>query len=330
MRHTKPNQAAISHAAAVAVASTRGLRRKARVGRVSTFEIDRYLKERAALVERELAKAVPESGGPASQLSEAMRYSLLGGGKRLRPILVLAACEAVGGRIEAAMAFACAIEMIHTYSLVHDDLPCMDNDDLRHGRPTSHKVYGAAIATLAGDALLTDAFEVAARCDTQLNPAVVLQTLRELSVAAGSAGMVAGQVIDVLGEGKPAGLEELKYLHSRKTGALFVAAVRCGARLGGASQAQLEALTEYARALGLAFQVIDDLLDVESSTEQMGKRTQKDQAHGKATYPAILGTEGSRELARRLERQAHEALRSFGRRAEPLRHLASFAVERNA
>ena len=297
--------------------------------------IDHYLKERVTLIEAELARIVAESDSPAARLFDAMRYSLLAGGKRLRPILALASCEAVGGRIEAAMGFACAIEMIHTYSMIHDDLPCMDNDDLRRGRPTSHKVYGEAIATLAGDALLTDAFEVAARSAAQLNPAqvnptIVLQTLREVAEAAGSAGMVAGQVIDVLGEGKPAGLGQLKYLHSRKTGALFVAAVRSGARLGGANQPQLESLTDYARALGLAFQVVDDLLDVESSTEQMGKRTHKDQARGKATYPAILGVERSRELARQLERQALEALAAFDQRAEPLRDLANFAVERNA
>ncbi len=301
--------------------------------------IDHYLKERVTLIEAELARIVAESDSPAARLFDAMRYSLLAGGKRLRPILALAACEAVGGRIEAAMGFACAIEMIHTYSMIHDDLPCMDNDDLRRGKPTNHKVYGEAIATLAGDALLTDAFEVAARYGAQVNPAqvnpaqvnpmIVLQNLRELAQAAGSAGMVAGQVIDLLSEGKP-GLEQLKYLHSRKTGALFVAAVRSGARLGGANQLQLESLTDYARALGLAFQVVDDLLDVESSTEQMGKRTHKDQARGKATYPAILGVERSRELARQLERQAHEALVAFDQRAEPLRDLANFAVERNA
>jgi len=292
--------------------------------------IDHYLKERVTLIEAELARIVAESDGPAARLFDAMRYSLLAGGKRLRPILTLAACEAVGGRIEAAMGFACAIEMIHTYSMIHDDLPCMDNDDLRRGRPTSHKVYGEAIATLAGDGLLTDAFAIAARVSSGADAPVVLRALAELAEAAGSSGMVGGQVIDILNEGKPADLEQLKCLHSRKTGALFVAAVRSGARLGGANQLQLDSLTEYARALGLAFQVVDDLLDVESSTEQMGKRTHKDQAHGKATYPAILGVERSRELARRLERQALEALVAFDQRAEPLRDLANFAVERNA
>jgi len=322
MRNVKRQPAPISRVSDAAPAAP------GRSAASQPFELDSYLKERVAIIERELHKAVAESDGPASRLFDAMRYSLLAGGKRLRPVLALAACEAVGGRIEAAMGLACAIEMIHTYSMIHDDLPCMDDDDLRRGRPTNHKVYGEAIATLAGDALLTDAFKVAACSTAPVDPAPVLQTVVELAEAAGSAGMVAGQAIDLLGEGQQLDLGQLEYLHGKKTGALFVAAVRGGARLGGADQSQLEALTDYARVLGLAFQVIDDLLDVESSIEQMGKRTQKDQAHGKATYPAIVGVEKSRELARELERRALKALSAFGERAEPLRHLASFAVER--
>ena len=295
------------------------------------FDFDHYLKERAALVERALAACVAESAGPAGRLLEAMRYSLMAGGKRLRPVLALASCEAVGGALEAAMGLACAIEMIHTYSLVHDDLPCMDDDDLRRGRPTNHKVYGEAIATLAGDALLTDAFEVLARSASQhrgISAQVVLETVAELADAAGSAGMVGGQVIDLLGEGRPMDVAELEHLHSRKTGALFVAAVCGGGRLGGATAVQLASLREYAKALGLAFQVIDDLLDVESSTETMGKRTNKDEARGKATYPSLIGVERSRELARELISKAQAALIDFDQRADPLRMLAAFAVER--
>jgi geranylgeranyl diphosphate synthase, type II len=298
------------------------------------FELDRYLRERAALVERALTGAVNGSGGasaPAGRLFEAMRYSLLAGGKRLRPVLALAACEAVGGRLEAAMGFACAIEMIHTYSLIHDDLPCMDDDDLRRGRPTNHKIYGEAVATLAGDALLTDAFTVLARSGVASGaapPAALLATVAELAEAAGSAGMVAGQVIDLLGEGRNLTVQELEYLHRRKTGALFIAAVRGGARLGGAGEAKLAALEAYARALGLAFQVIDDILDVEASTEQMGKRTGKDLAHGKNTYPRLIGLDKSWQLARDLERRALHALDAFDHRAEPLRALARFTVER--
>ena len=293
------------------------------------FELTAYLKDRAALIERALAGLVSIHGGLEARLFEAMRYSLLDGGKRLRPILALASCEAVGGKIDDAMNFACAIEMIHTYSLVHDDLPSMDNDDLRHGKPANHKVYGDAIATLAGDALLTDAFGVIARSPlAATSPQVVLQIIAELSDAAGSGGMVAGQVVDLLGEGRTMNLEQLEYLHSKKTGALFLASVRGGGRLGHATEPQLESLTKYAQALGLSFQVIDDLLDVESSTEQMGKRTNKDQAAGKNTYPALMGIEQSRQLARDLESRANAALASFDHRAEPLRAIASFVVER--
>ena len=295
------------------------------------FDLDRYMKERAALVEDALARQVPACVGPASRLAEAMRYSLLAGGKRLRPVLVLAAGEAVGGAREAVLGFACAIEMIHTYSLIHDDLPCMDDDDLRRGRPTNHKVYGEAIATLAGDGLLTDAFGVlaaAATTDPRVPAGVVVTVVAELAAAAGSPGMVGGQVIDLLSEGQNLSVKELEYLHSRKTGALIEAAVCCGARLAGAAEAQLAALRQYAQALGLAFQVADDLLDVEASAEDLGKRTHKDEARGKATYPALLGVARSRELARQLADQACQALHEFDEKAAPLRALALFAVER--
>jgi geranylgeranyl diphosphate synthase, type II len=298
----------------------------------SGIDLERYLSDRAAIVERALTECVDDPSGPAGRLFEAMRYSLMAGGKRLRPVLALAACEAVGGALEAAMGLACAIEMIHTYSLVHDDLPCMDDDDLRRGRPTNHKVFGEAIATLAGDGLLTDAFKVLARSKGMLQAAqsaqALLETIAELAEAAGSAGMVGGQVIDLLGEGREIEIDQLEYLHSKKTGALFVAAVCGGARLGGATPAQLESMREYAQALGLAFQVIDDLLDVESSTETMGKRTNKDEARGKATYPSLIGIERSRQLAHDLVAKAQTALAHFDHRAEPLRMLASFAVER--
>ena len=293
------------------------------------FDLNHYLKERAQLIELALARSVDTPVGAAARLTEAMRYSLLAGGKRLRPILALASCEAVGGDLAAAMDLACAVEMIHTYSLIHDDLPCMDDDDFRRGRPTNHKVYGVAIATLAGDALLTDSFKVLARATgAGVAAAVVLETIEELADAAGSAGMVGGQVIDLLGEGKSKTLEELEELHGRKTGALFLASVRGGARMSGASAAQIESLDAYARALGLAFQVVDDLLDVQGTAEQLGKRTQKDSARGKATYPAILGVERSLDLARELESRAHRALASFDERAIALRELATFVVER--
>ncbi|HLW71239.1 MAG TPA: farnesyl diphosphate synthase [Candidatus Binataceae bacterium] len=278
-------------------------------------------------MEEALAASVKARDGAAGRLFEAMRYSLLAGGKRLRPILTLAACEAVGGRPEQAMNFACAIEMIHTYSLIHDDLPCMDDDDLRRGRPTNHKVYGEAIATLAGDGLLTDAFKVVAD-GNGAPPATIVAAIAELAEAAGSAGMVGGQVIDLLGEGQTLSLQDLEVLHGKKTGALFTAAVCGGARFGGASAAQLTALREYARALGLAFQVADDLLDVEASSADIGKRTGKDEARGKATYPSLIGVDRSREFARELARRADAALAGFGDKAEALRAIAAFAVER--
>ena len=241
----------------------------------------------------------------------------------------MAACEAVGGELDAAMGFACAFEMIHTYSLIHDDLPCMDDDDFRRGRPTNHKVYGEAIATLAGDALLTDAFMVLARIDAKQRRARSRARCdRGTSEAAGSAGMVGGQVIDLLGEGKSKTIEAAG-ISARQENRRAVPGVgprRCatGRRNAGADRS----LDAYAHALGLAFQVVDDLLDVQGSTEQMGKRTQKDSARGKATYPALLGVEQSRAIARELERRAHRALDNFGASADPLRHLATFVVER--
>ena len=295
------------------------------------FDLARYLRERAGLIERQLAISVAASNGPATRLNEAMRYSLMAGGKRLRPILALAACEAVGGQAETVMGYACALEMIHTYSLVHDDLPCMDDDDLRRGRPTNHKVFGEAIAVLAGDGLLTDAFGLIARSakSAGISAEVIIDTIAELADACGSSGMVGGQVLDLLAEGQPLTQRELEHLHSKKTGALFVASVCGGARLGGAEPVQLQSLRNYAGALGLAFQVTDDLLDVEQTTEHLGKRSHKDHERGKATYPSIIGIERSRALAHELAHQAREALAGFDSRAEPLRMLAGFAVERN-
>ncbi|MBV8771024.1 MAG: polyprenyl synthetase family protein [Deltaproteobacteria bacterium] len=295
------------------------------------FNLADYLKDRSALIERQLTIVLPQSNEPAARLVEAMRYSLMAGGKRLRPILALAACEAVGGQLEAALGYACALEMIHTYSLVHDDLPCMDDDDLRRGRPTNHKIFGEAIAVLAGDGLLTDAFGVIARSAkaARIPADVALETIAELAQACGSSGMVGGQVIDLLAEGHSLTQSELELLHSKKTGALFIASVCGGARLGGAEQAQLLSLHKYASALGLAFQVTDDLLDVEQTTDRLGKRAHKDQERGKATYPSIIGIDSSRLLARELARRARDALASFDGRAEPLRILAGFAVERS-
>jgi geranylgeranyl diphosphate synthase type II len=304
-----------------------------RAGRIDPdgpFDLTRYLQLGAELIEQRLSTTIADAEGPASRLTEAMRYSLMAGGKRLRPILALASCEAVGGPVDKVLGYACALEMIHTYSLVHDDLPCMDDDDLRRGRPTNHKVYGEAMALLAGDGLLTDAFALIARSakTAGVSGEVAIETIAELAEACGSAGMVGGQVLDLLAEGQSLTQSELEHLHSRKTGALFVAAVCGGARLGGARPDQLQSLHSYAGALGLAFQVTDDLLDVEQTTEHLGKRSHKDHERGKATYPSILGLERSRALAHQLADRARAALTSFDSRAEPLRMLARFAVER--
>jgi geranylgeranyl diphosphate synthase, type II len=294
---------------------------------LTAVEIFDLVRNELAQVEREIGL---ESVSSVDAVTYIGQYLQSGGGKRLRPILVLASCEAVGGQYEGALSLACALEMIHTYSLIHDDLPCMDDDDLRRGKLTNHKVYGEAIATLAGDGLLTDAFLVLARAGQSATaPGLLLEIVAEVAQAAGSGGMVLGQAIDILCEGRPVDLAMLELMHAHKTGALFVAAIRAGARFGGASEAQMAALSEYGRAIGLAFQVVDDILDVEASTEQMGKRTGKDGEHSKVTYPSLLGVEKSRSFARELYDRALRALAPFDERARPLRELASFVVERS-
>ena len=256
-----------------------------------------------------------------------MRYSLFAGGKRLRPILCLAAAETCGGLTKSALPLACALECIHTYSLIHDDLPSMDNDDFRRGRPTCHRVFGEGIAVLAGDALLTVAFEIAAEADAL--PRYGLRAIfHEISVAAGSRKLIAGQVADLEGEGKPINRAQLRYIHENKTAALLTTSVRLGAMSANATPAQLRALSKFGRALGLAFQVIDDVLDVTQTSERLGKSAGKDAAAHKATYPSILGLEKSRAEADRLTRQAHEALRPLGAHAETLRALANYLLER--
>ncbi len=262
------------------------------------------------------------------RLAEAMAYSLLAGGKRLRPVLALMAAEACGADPDAALPAACALEMVHTYSLIHDDLPAMDDDDLRRGRPTCHKAFDEATAILAGDGLLTLAFEVVAR---HTRPAAAaLACVRELAEAAGPAGMVGGQMADLEGEQSPdINVEGLESIHRRKTGALLRAPLRMGALVAGAPEAELAALDAYGRALGLAFQVVDDLLDVEGDAEKMGKRTQKDAGLGKWTYPGLLGVEGSRRKAEALAQEAVAALEPLGGRADRLRDLAWQLLERD-
>ena len=291
------------------------------------MNLDRYLARRQQQVERFLERCVPPG---SDTLTEAMRYSLLAGGKRIRPALAVAACETVGGDVVRVMPFACGIELIHTYSLIHDDLPAMDDDDLRRGRPTNHIVFGEAVAILAGDALLTEAFrimgEAAARAGTR--QASAIQALTEIAAAAGARGMVAGQVADMQAEHSAVDLPTVEMIHVRKTGALLRAAVRAGALLGGARAPALRRLTRYGEFIGLAFQVADDILDAEGTTATTGKRTGRDQARSKATFPAVLGLSAARQRAQDLLASAVRELQSFDHRAEPLRAIARFVVGR--
>jgi geranylgeranyl diphosphate synthase type II len=292
--------------------------------------IETYLAERRAMVEAALEHALGVSEGTPPRLLEAMRYAVFSGGKRVRPILALMACEAAPAEPVRALPFACALEFIHTYSLVHDDLPAMDDDDLRRGRPTVHVVFGEALAILAGDALLTEAFRVAANGveAARVEPARALAIVGALATAAGAAGLVGGQVADLEAEGVAANLALVESIHRRKTAALIAAAVEAGAIAGGASDARRSALGAYGRALGLAFQVADDVMDAAAPTAMTGKRTGRDAEHGKATYPAVLGIDGARRAARELLVRCLAAIAPLGAPAEPLRALATFVVER--
>jgi geranylgeranyl diphosphate synthase type II len=289
-----------------------------------------YLAAQKAVIDAELDRLLPPASGPGARVVEAMRYSLLGGGKRLRPILCLAAAEAVGGSGPQVLPAACALEMIHTYSLIHDDLPAMDNDDLRRGRPTCHKQFDEATAILAGDGLLTAAFLVlAAGCQQYPDR---MQTYGEvihlIAAAAGHAGMVGGQMADLLAEGQPSSLEQVEAIHRLKTGALLTAAVRSGALLGGGSPEQVAALTRYGEKFGLIFQITDDLLDVEGDSAEMGKPTGMDAVRQKATYPAVLGVAAARAQAQGLTAAALHDLAIFPAAADPLRELVQYLLVR--
>jgi geranylgeranyl diphosphate synthase type II len=304
---------------------------------LSRFDLKTYLAERRKSVDAALADCLPEEpGAPYASVVEAMRYSLFAGGKRVRPILCIAAAEAVLEDAEAALErvlpFACALECIHTYSLIHDDLPAMDNDDLRRGRPTSHKVFGEALAILAGDGLLTLAFRLATDAGRFRGaaPERLLAAARELGDAAGFRGMIGGQVVDIESEGKEGSLGELERLHLLKTGALIQASVRCGALLAGAGVAELSALASYGRNVGLVFQVADDILDVVGQAELMGKNVGGDARKHKLTYPGLIGLEESRRQADALLGEAIRALERFGQEAQPLREIAAYVVQRTS
>jgi geranylgeranyl diphosphate synthase, type II len=296
------------------------------------FVLKEYLQRRQRMVDEALARWVPGEDEVPPQVHRAMRYSLFAGGKRLRPILVLASTEAVGGKAENALPLACAFELVHTYSLIHDDLPAMDDDDLRRGKPTNHKVFGEAIAILAGDALLTEAFLLAGRPDVmkEVPPGRRIRALWHLARAAGSLGMVGGQTMDILSQGGEVDAPLLEYIHTHKTGALIAASVAVGAIVGGASARQLKAVTCYGEKLGLAFQITDDLLDIEGEERKLGKAVGKDESRGKATYPALFGIAESRGKSQRLIEEALALLDCFGKRAEPLREIARFVLKRTS
>ena len=291
------------------------------------MEIKSYWKQRQAAFEKALNAALPPASAKPATMHKAMRYSLFAGGKRLRPILCLAAAESVGGKITSAMPLACAVECIHTYSLIHDDLPCMDDDDLRRGKPTSHKVFGEGVAVLAGDALLTHAFELAARVPGWSRYSVA-DVIRELAHASGSKALIAGQVVDLECEGKKVSPGQLKYIHLNKTAALICSSIRLGAMSGNAGNADLKTLTRFGQALGLAFQVIDDILDITQTSEQLGKSAGKDLKAEKATYPAILGMEKAQKEAARLTRLAQSTIGSMGKKAAPLQAIAEYLLDR--
>jgi geranylgeranyl diphosphate synthase, type II len=296
---------------------------------VSGFDLSAYLTARRELVDAALDRVLPPESAPPPTLHRAMRYSVLAGGKRLRPTLVIAGAEAAGGRAEAVMPAACALELIHTYSLIHDDLPAMDDDDYRRGRLTNHKVFGEAMAILAGDALLTLAFRLIADNGGQPgDPRRLCQVVAEVAEAAGATGMVGGQVVDVESEGKPVGAETLEYIHRHKTAALIRVSVRAGAVLAGGTDDAVRELTEAGGELGLAFQIVDDILDVEGDSVELGKTVGSDQRKQKATYPSVHGIEASRRQARALIDAAKRRLAKVGPAAAPLSALADFIVER--
>jgi geranylgeranyl diphosphate synthase type II len=292
------------------------------------LDIQAYLAARASAVDRALRRFLPPVNAKPATIHKAMRYSIFAGGKRIRPALCVAAAEACRGSLEAALPMACAVECIHTYSLIHDDLPAMDNDDFRRGKPTNHKVFGEGIAILAGDALLTEAFAIAGAFRGGRRYSSRDVTL-EIAEAAGSRQLIAGQVADLEGEGKAISASQLKYIHERKTSALL----RCATRLGGMSAdcapGHLRALSEFGYNVGLAFQIIDDILDVTQTTEQLGKTAGKDSAAKKATYPSIIGLEKSRKIAAELTARAFESLKIFKNEAGGLRALAEFLLKRD-
>ena len=294
------------------------------------MDIETYLKEKQEVVDRYIEANLPSIGTLPEVLHESIRYSLLAGGKRIRPILTIAAAEAIGSPPQAMLPVACAFEFIHTYSLVHDDLPAMDNDDFRRGKPTNHKVYGDGIAILAGDGLQAMAFEWCSRMDlvNDIEPYVQVQIIAELAHGSGNQGMVGGQVLDIQAENKKVELEELRNIHAHKTGKLIRASVRAGALLSGANLTQFDQLTAYAEDIGLAFQIADDVLNVTGTREELGKDANTDAERGKQTYPSFYGLDGAKKLAQECADRAIGRLNGFDEKADPLRGIAQYIVSR--
>jgi geranylgeranyl diphosphate synthase type II len=309
------------------------------------FNIKSYLASKRELVDRKLDSLLKYSPKNTSPLEESIRYSALSGGKRLRPILMIASNEAFGGKEEMVLPIACAIEMIHTYSLIHDDLPCMDDDSLRRGIATNHNVYGEAVAVLAGDALLTDAFNIMVRegLSCGLRPKILTEVVGDISHAAGSKGMIKGQSIDLTLEGTTLALDgtklvlegtkdvsvgQVEKMHSLKTGALIEVSVTVGAKIGGANDKQIKKLVTYAKALGLAFQIVDDILDIEGG-KSTGKEVGADARNKKTTYPELVGLKRSKRKAQELTKKAFKALKDFDDKATPLREIALYLADRN-
>ncbi|PIE33506.1 polyprenyl synthetase [candidate division KSB3 bacterium] len=288
-----------------------------------------YLSQKRKIIEQALEQCLPAKVTPPL-LFEAMRYSVFAGGKRLRPIMLLMTAEMLGRDCQTVAFAGAALEMVHTYSLIHDDLPAMDNDDLRRGRPTNHKVYGEAMAILAGDALLTMAFQVMSEpyYTSSFEPQAILAATQELALAAGAEGMVGGQVFDMQAEGKLITQEQLEAIHRNKTGKMLSAAVRIGAMLSGATEQQLDVMSAYGDHVGLAFQIVDDVLDLEGTAEELGKNPTSDLQHEKATYPALYGLDESKSMVRELTSRAKQSLRMFGDRAEYFLQLADFMAAR--
>jgi len=315
--HAPATQAVARGGAPAAVAST-------------AFDLGQYMEEKRVVTEAALDASLSSTCTQTDLIIESMRYSLMAGGKRVRPMLCFAATEMFGGSLEAAKPAAVALEMIHTMSLIHDDLPAMDNDDLRRGKPTNHVLYGDDVAILAGDAMLSEAFAHVAR-ETKGVPAErVVRVLGILGDCVGPLGLAGGQVLDLKSEGKPdVGMETLTWIHTHKTAALLKASVSCGAVLAGATDDQIAKCEEYALKIGLAFQVADDILDVEASSEELGKTAGKDEATDKTTYPKLLGLERSKEVARELVDEAKDALSEFGEKAAPLLGLAEYIIARS-